>query len=105
METREFLLHIPSLLAAEAANKPTPLLSLPATHRISKFGKDIQHRKEQALNSVLLSPLSPQQGKTSQKGGTPLITSRERFNLCFGAWNCTQIFYSLEDFAVPETIG
>lgn len=41
VETQEFLLYIPSLLAPEAANQPSPLLSLPSTHRISKFGKDL----------------------------------------------------------------
>lgn len=39
VETLEFLLHIPSLLAAEAANQPTPFLT--SSTALSKFGKDL----------------------------------------------------------------
>lgn len=83
-----------------------PLLCFPyQQHSALKVWKRplTPQRRDFKLSS--LSPLSPQQDKTSQKGGTSLITSRERFNVCLRAWNQIQIFYSPEDFAVPETIG
>lgn len=39
VEILEFLLLIPSLLAAEAANQATPLLSLPAAQRSQSLEK------------------------------------------------------------------